>query len=338
MLTLITFEPWGEPLMMPRTLNAMLSRLWSTNRPLTAVGLLMTAALIASSLGLVFDTRTILGAPAWLKPAKFAVSTAIYSFTLAWVFTYLPDWPRTQRIVGWMTAVVFVFEVGIIDAQAWRGTTSHFNVNTPVDAALFSIMGVAIVGQTIASAFVAFALWRQPISNRAMGAALRAGMVITLVGAASGAIMTVPTSAQLAEFDETHRLPLSGAHTVGAPDGGAGLPGTGWSVEHGDLRVPHFLGLHAMQLLPLIAVGLGRGRGDAAVRTVRAAAGSYVALFGILLVQALRGEPLLAPGSVTLALFVTWLLLSLAALWVGRTWQGHDRSTLARRASDHRTV
>ena len=97
-----------------------------------------------------------------------------------------------------------------------------------------------------------------------------------------------------------------------------------------DLRVPHFLGLHALQLLPLIAVALGRGRGDTAVRTVRAAAGSYVALFGILLVQALRGEPLLAPGSVTLALVVTWALLSVAALWASRAWHGHDRSTLAK--------
>jgi len=316
--------------MMPRSLNSSLSRLWTSNRPLTAVGLLMTAALIASSLGLVLDPRTILGAPAWLKPAKFAVSTAIYCFTLAWVFTYLPDWPRTQRIVGWTTAVVFVFEVAIIDVQAWRGTTSHFNVGTAVDAALFSVMGIAILVQTIASAFVAFALWRQPISNRTMGAALRAGMVITLLGASSGGIMTVPTRTQLAEFDQTRRLPVSGAHTVGAPDGGAGLPGTGWSREHGDLRVPHFLGLHAMQLLPLIAVVLSRGRGDAAARTVRAVAGSYVALFGILLVQALLGEPLLAPGSITFALFVTWAFLSVAALWASRTWHGRDRSTLAR--------
>ena len=313
------------------SLGSVLSGLWNTNRPLTVVGLLMTGALIASGLGLVLDTRTILGAPAWLKPAKFAVSTAIYSFTLAWVFTYLPDWPRTQRSVGWTTAVVFVFEVGIIDVQAWRGTTSHFNVDAPVDAVLFSVMGVAILVQTIASGFVAFALWHQPLSNRAMGAALRAGMVITFVGASSGGIMTVPTSAQLAELETTHRLPLSGAHTVGAPDGGAGLPGTGWSRDHGDLRVPHFLGLHALQLLPLMAIALGRWRGGHdVVRTVRAAAASYATLFGILLAQALRGEPLLAPGTVTLALFVTWGLLSAAALWASRTWPGHNRSTLAR--------
>ena len=47
----------------------------------------MLAALGASLVGLWVDPRTITGAPAWLKPAKFAASIAIYSLTLAWLFT-----------------------------------------------------------------------------------------------------------------------------------------------------------------------------------------------------------------------------------------------------------
>ena len=79
-------------------------------------------------------------------------------------------------------------------------------------------------------------------SDRALGWALRLGMVITIAGASTGGLMTRPTEAQLAQLAATQQMPIVGAHTVGAPDGGPGLPGTGWSLEHGDLRVPHFIG------------------------------------------------------------------------------------------------
>ena len=148
---------------------------------------------------MLVDPRIITGAPAWLKPFKFAISTAIYSLTLAWIFGWLSDWPRVRRVVGWTTAIVFVLEVAIIDAQAWRGTTSHFNVSTPLDAVLFFVMGGAILLQTLVSVAVAVALWRQRFTDRALGWALRLGMTLTIVGALTGPLMTRPTAAQLAD-------------------------------------------------------------------------------------------------------------------------------------------
>ena len=72
-------------------------------------------------------------------------------------------------MVGRTTAVVMLLEVAIIDTQAWRGTTSHFNVATPLDAALFFVMGVAIVIQSLSSTAVAVALWRQRFDDAALG-------------------------------------------------------------------------------------------------------------------------------------------------------------------------
>jgi hypothetical protein len=107
--------------------------------------------------------------------------------------------------------------------------------------------------------------------------------------------MVPPTAEQLAAARAGKGLPIAGAHTVGAADGGPGLPGTGWSTEHGDLRVPHFVGLHAMQALPIFALALPGRRftPDARARLVMLGAAVYLGLFVTLLLQALSGSPLM---------------------------------------------
>jgi hypothetical protein len=249
----------------------------------------MMPVFVLSLIGIFIDPRIITGVPAWLKPAKFAISTSIYALTLAWIFGYLPEWPRLRSVTGWITSVVLVLEVGIVDIQAARGTTSHFNLGTPLDAALFAIMGTAILIAWLASIAVAVALFRQKFTDPVMGRALRMGMLITVLGAATGGLMTAPTSAQIVEARATHRMTLSGAHTVGGPDGGPGIPGTGWSRKHGDLRVPHFFGLHAMQILPFIALLWKPKRAN----TMIAVGSAYALLFFLALAQALAGRPFL---------------------------------------------
>ena len=302
--------------------TAAADRVWRSSPPLTAVGVLMLAAAVASAIGILADPRVITGAPAWLKPFKFAVSTAVYSLTLAWIFAWLPEWPRLRRIVGWTTAIVFVLEVALIDVQAWRGTTSHFNASTPFDMIIFTVMGSAIVLQTLMSVAVAVALWRQRFTDRTLGWALRLGVTLTILGALTGPLMTRPTEAQLAQARAGGPMPIVGAHTVGGPDGGPGLPVTGWSREHGDLRVPHFIGLHAMQVLPLIAIGLRRWRRPEAlrVRVLFAAAASYAALFVLLLAQALNGVSLIAGEQTTSGLIAGWGVLSLLVVSFCAIW------------------
>jgi hypothetical protein len=201
---------------------------------------------------------------------------------------------------------------------AWRGTTSHFNIRTPLDAVLFSIMGGAIVIQTLSTIAVAVALWRHRFEDLSWGRALRFGMSITIAGALTGGLMTPPTTAQLEAARAGERMIVSGAHTVGAPDGGPGLPGTGWSTGHGDLRVPHFIGLHAVQALPLLVLLLTRaGIGRAQRARVMVVAGpSYAALCLILLIQAVRGVPLVAPDAATLAQLGGWALATAIAAGV----------------------
>jgi hypothetical protein len=141
---------------------------------------------------------------------------------------------------------------------------------------------------------------------------MRLGMTITIVGALTGGLMTRPTAEQIAAARLSGEIPRSGAHTVGAPDGGPGLPGTGWSVTHGDLRVPHFVGLHAMQVLPLLVWLTGRRRGDVVrLRIALGAAASHVGLYVILLAQALAGQSAVAPNGVFLAALGLWMVATI---------------------------
>lgn len=315
--------------------TSVMDRLWRASPPLTGVVMLMLVVAGVSLVGMLVDPRMITGAPAWLKPFKFAISTAIYSLTLAWIFTFLLDRPRIRRVVGWATAIVFVLEVAIIDAQAWRGTTSHFNVSTTLDAVLFAVMGAAILLQTLASVAVAVALWRQRFSDQVLGWALRLGMTLTIIGALTGPLMTRPTEAQLAAAREGGRMTAAGAHTVGGVDGGPGVPVTGWSREHGDLRIPHFIGLHAIQTLALIAVGLRRWRRSEAirVRTLLAAAASYASLFLLLLWDALRGQSVVAPDATALASIAIWAMVTALVLgWIGLGSRIASRENLDRMA------
>jgi hypothetical protein len=315
MLTTTTLEVHAMRTVIDQS-AAFIRSLWRSSPPLTAVGLGMFVVLAASLAGLAVDPRVITGAPAWLKPSKFAISSAIYALTLAWISSHVQDRPRLVRIVGWGTAIIVTLEVALIDLQAARGLSSHFNIGTPLDAAIFTTMGVAILGAWGLAIALTVALFRRRFPDRALGWSLRIGMLITVLGSGMGGLMTQPTEAQMESVRATHRLPVAGAHTVGAPDGGAGLPGTGWSREHGDLRVPHFFGLHAIQLVPLFAFLAGRPIVSARKREQAAliAGVSYAILFVILLVQALSGESVVAPAAATLGMLGAWLAATLAGL------------------------
>jgi hypothetical protein len=292
--------------------------LWRTDRGLTATGFAMLGILAFTGIGLLVDPRIITGAPAWLKPAKFAASISIYVFTLAWLFTCLPEWVRTRRVVGRITVSAMWLEIVLITFQASRGTTSHFNVSTLFNGVIFAAMGMAILLQTLSSVLAAAAAWRQRFEDPAMGWGFRLGLSIAILGASTGGLMTRPTEAQLEAVAGGGRMTISGAHTVGAPDGGPGIPGTGWSVTHGDLRVPHFFGLHAFQMLPLLALGLRRLRLAERTRVhwVVSSGASYAGLFAILLAQALQGKPFVHPDESTVEALALWAAASVALILI----------------------
>jgi hypothetical protein len=302
------------------------SVLFAAAPALTILGFVMAADLVFALCGLAVDRRVITGAPAWLKPAKFALSTMIAAWSFAFCIASTRIWPRVTRALDMALATGLFIEIALIDIQAARGTTSHFNVSTPLDGAVWAVMGVSILCIWLAMLLLTVVLFRQPYASPAWGWSLRLGMVLALIGTGSGGLMTVPNSQQLAEAHVSGRLPTVGAHTVGAPDGGPGLPVTGWSADHGDLRVAHFLGMHGLQVLPLLAWWIGRrriaGEERTQVKLIFAIAASYLALFGLILWQAFRGQSIARPDSLSLISFTAWVVVSAVALSLVRGKKG----------------
>lgn len=286
------------------------------------------ALLLLVNLGLMIaDPRVLGGAPLWLKPAKFAASVAITAFTLAALLRHLgPSTRGTRRATGIIVAMVAI-ELVIIDGQALRGLSSHFNVSTRFNGVAFAIMGTAITVLTGAVAYLGWIAFRRPIADRALAWGIRLGFVAMLFGSVIAFLMPRATPAQIASLRAGQPTPVVGAHAVGVPDGGPGLPITRWSTEGGDLRVPHFIGLHGLQILPIAGWLLGRRRraqprtsrlpAEATARLSFVAGAGYLGLVATTLIQALRGRPLASPDAVTLAFGAAVLGACLgASLWV----------------------
>ncbi|MFD7326034.1 hypothetical protein ACFV9D_33995 [Streptomyces sp. NPDC059875] len=270
--------------------------------------------------GLLFDDRILVGVPIWTKPFKFAVSFVAYCMTLAWMLTLLPRGRRIGWWAGTVLALASAGEMVLITMQVVRGTQSHFNNQTDFDAAVFQAMGATVVVLWLAALVIAILLLRARILDRATAWAVRLGSLIALVGAAVGFLMVQPTPEQLAAGDDA---PINGAHSVGVPDGGPSMPVTGWSTTGGDLRIAHFFGMHALQVIPLLLLLLvtlapryARLRDERVrLRLTLVVAGTYAAVFALVTWQALRGQALLDPDGVTLAAAGAIALLGAAATW-----------------------
>ncbi len=277
-------------------LRAQFAALKARSPELVGGAWLNLGLLLVMLLGLAFDHRVVTGAPVWLKPVKFASSIAVFLLSIAWMVQMLPPSVgvrRASKVIAWLLTL----EVFLIGMQAARGTASHFNADTAFDGAVFTTMGVAIGVVWLASMYILWRHWRTPATDRALALAFRVGLALNIVGAGIGWRMTQPTAVQLEALSQGVRPRVIGAHTVGAPDGGAGMPVTMWSKTHGDLRVPHFVGMHALQWLPLLVLGLRAvraGRNDFLERAaVRTASAVSLLLFFAVLAQALRGKPLI---------------------------------------------
>jgi hypothetical protein len=243
--------------------------------------LLVAAANLAiippSLVAALVDDRTLDGANVWMKPLKFACSLAIYCATLAIMSPLAGTAFARSRARSWMVRIIAVasaVEMPWIVLQAARGARSHFNQESAVGVAMYAVMGVFAVALVLAPIPLAVHAWR----TRTGG--LRAGIVaaVTLNVLAGGAVGAW--------------LSTRGSHFIGGDESGAtGLPFLGWSTTGGDLRIAHFVGLHAMQAMLAAGLIASRWKPRTGSLAVWLAAAAWTGLTGWLTMLAIRGQP-----------------------------------------------
>jgi hypothetical protein len=210
---------------------------------------------------LPFDTVQVGGRYRLIKPLNFSMSMAMYLATVVILLDYLRASMWWKKVIGWGVSVCILTAITCITMQAARGTTSHFNNSTPFDSAVSSLMDIV-----------------DPLNSVFVLVGIVFGILVFLAGSVIGGVMVA-----------------HGQSVVGVAPGGPGLPMVNWSTNGGDFRVAHFLGIHALQVLPIAGWLIGQMEGlprRAKPTAVVAVSAGYVLLMGMVFLQAMNGVPL----------------------------------------------
>ncbi|HEY8269192.1 MAG TPA: hypothetical protein VIG34_11090 [Xanthobacteraceae bacterium] len=254
---------------------------WRREPTLAAFALLMVVAMAPTLIAMAIDGRTFNGINVWIKPFKFESSLAIFYATLAWFWGYLDAEVRARKSVRLAVLLICgtgLFEVGYITFRAALAEASHFNNSTRLTEALYGLMGVGILIQVSLAAWAGRLILRSreggiaPVLRLAIGLGLIGGNIL---GAITGGYMSAQT----------------GHWVGGVANDATGVFFFGWSRTGGDLRVAHFVGLHAIQGIPVIGYLVRNVSAGQAV--VWASLAIWTVVTAFFFIQAIGGRPLL---------------------------------------------
>ena len=239
------------------------------NETLFYYGLLCLLLSVIFILLTKFSNTQVYGVNAWYKPFKFAFSTFLFAWAMAWYCYYLPNF--NINLFNWSVIILLGFEIFYIAFQASKGELSHYNVSSPVYAFLYSMMALAASLVTLYTAYVGllFFIHSFPDLPDYYIWAIRLGIIIFVIFSFEG-------------FAMGSRL----NHSVGALNDNSNLFLIGWSKTVGDLRVSHFIGMYALQILPIVSYyGLKSTKLTIGLSVI------YGLLALLTLIQALQGRP-----------------------------------------------
>ena len=246
-----------------------ISNLKERNESLFYYGLICLVASIVFLILTKVTSTQVYNVNAWYKPFKFAFSTFLFSWAMAWYCYYLPSF--NVNLFSWSIIILLGFEIIYIAIQAGRGQLSHYNLSSSTYAFLYSMIAIAATLVTIYTFYVGVLFCSNDFPNlpNYYVWAIRLSIFIFVIFSFQGFLMGSKLT-----------------HTIGGPDGGPGIPILNWSTKFGDPRIAHFIGMHALQVIPVLSFYIFKN-----TKATILISAIYCLLAFFTLFQALKGKP-----------------------------------------------
>lgn len=256
----------------------------STTAPLVWMIFILTALLVILAIILPFDNVLVEGRARFVKPLNFTFSMTTYLVVVVILIDYLRGSLWWKTVISWGISICLLIAITCITMQAARSTTSHFNTTTLFDTTVSVLMDIVDpINGIFVVVLLIFALKHRYDVSRPTQLGIVFGLIGLLAGNVVGGVMV-----------------FLGQNVVGAPPGSPGLPIVNWNTQGGDLRIAHFFGIHALQILPITGWLVDKLSGKRFGMSMRAqltqvvvVSAGYFLLVGFLFLQALMGLPLI---------------------------------------------
>jgi hypothetical protein len=272
---------------LPSAMIGSLLSFWRGGRNVERAGYAVGALLLVS--GVIHLAVLTVGGYSWEGPlslrkaATFGLSFGLTLIAIVWVASFLRLGERTRSMLLGAFTVTCVVETALVSLQAWRGVPSHFNLETPFDAAVARTLaagGMILVASIVILTVAAFrANPSVPVSLRT---AIQVGFVALCGAVGSGGVMIA----------KGMRLVFAGDPQSAYATGGAFKP-------------THAVTMHAVLVLPMLAwlLSFANWSEQRRLSVVLLAAGGYMVVAASVAVENFTGLTMQQMPVALLALF-----------------------------------
>lgn len=179
----------------------------------------------------LFDDTQVLGKNAWLNPIKYYFSIGIFIMSMAWYLYFLNNVIQ-RNILIWGFLLTTFIQTSIVLLQSIRGVSSFYNLNTPFDKMVFGIQTISQIIFILLMVVTTYSFYFQKKNSKSQHFTwgIRMGMVIFLIGLLIGIYMIKVN---------VNNESILGINIL--------------YKKHGNLKIPFFLGIHGLQIIPLLS-------------------------------------------------------------------------------------